>query len=65
MIVYVESNFVLELAYLQEEHEYCLTLGVGGISRYSLGTARLLHWGTVRSLGTPIQAQTRVAETNG
>jgi hypothetical protein len=23
MIVYVESNFVLELAYLQEEHESC------------------------------------------
>ena len=23
MIVYVESNFILELAYLQEEHEIC------------------------------------------
>jgi hypothetical protein len=23
MILYVESNFVLELAYLQEEHETC------------------------------------------
>jgi hypothetical protein len=23
MIVYVESNFILELAYLQEEHESC------------------------------------------
>lgn len=23
MIVYIESNFVLELAYLQEEHESC------------------------------------------
>jgi predicted nucleic acid-binding protein len=23
MIVYVESNFILELAYLQEEHENC------------------------------------------
>ena len=26
MIVYVESNFVLELAFLQEEHESCLEL---------------------------------------
>jgi hypothetical protein len=26
MIVYVESNFVLELAYLQEEHESCQTI---------------------------------------
>lgn len=26
MIVYVESNFVLELAFLQEEHENCLEL---------------------------------------
>ena len=26
MIVYVESNFVLELAFLQEEHEGCLEL---------------------------------------
>ena len=23
MIVYVESNFILELAYLQEDHENC------------------------------------------
>ena len=26
MIVYAESNFVLELAFLQEEHESCLEL---------------------------------------
>ena len=26
MIVYVESNFVLELAFLQEKHESCLEL---------------------------------------
>ena len=26
MIVYVESNFVLELAFLREEHENCLEL---------------------------------------
>ena len=26
MIVYVESNFVLELAFLQEEYESCLEL---------------------------------------
>jgi hypothetical protein len=26
MIVYVESNFVLELAFLREEHEACLEL---------------------------------------
>lgn len=26
MIVYVESNFVLELAYLQEQYEHCLAL---------------------------------------
>jgi len=26
MIVYVESNFVLELAFLQEEYERCLEL---------------------------------------
>lgn len=33
MIVYIESNFVLELAYLQEEHESCekiLTRAAGG-----------------------------------
>ncbi|PYS92225.1 MAG: hypothetical protein DMF64_09570 [Acidobacteria bacterium] len=33
MIVYIESNFVLELAYLQEEHESCeqiLALAEGG-----------------------------------
>jgi len=26
MIVYAESNFILELAFLQEEHESCVTL---------------------------------------
>ncbi len=26
MIVYVESNFILELAYLQEEHDFCIQL---------------------------------------
>ena len=26
MIVYVESNFVLELAFLQEQHESCNTI---------------------------------------
>ena len=26
MIVYVESNFVLELAFLQEEYESCMEL---------------------------------------
>ena len=36
MIVYVESNFVLELAFLQDEHEYCLTL-------LSLAESRDIH----------------------
>ncbi len=36
MIVYVESNFVLELAFLQEEHERCLAL-------LSLAESRDIH----------------------
>ncbi len=37
MIVYVESNFVLELAYLQEEHESCEeTLGLAQEGRIEL-----------------------------
>ena len=53
MIVYVESNFVLELAYLQEECEFCLEL---------LGLAesrKILLVLPVFSIGEPYEALVR------
>ena len=38
MIVYVESNFVLELAFLQEEHDSCdAIIGLAETGRVELG----------------------------
>ena len=53
MIVYVESNFVLELAFLQEEHESCLEL----LSLSESGDIRLVL--PAFSIGEPYEAWVR------
>ena len=53
MIVYVESNFVLELAYLQEEHESCSAL----LSLSESGDIRLAL--PAFSIGEPYEAWVR------
>lgn len=53
MIVYVESNFVLELAFLQEEHESCLEL-------LSLAESRDIHLALPAfSIGEPYETWVR------
>jgi predicted nucleic acid-binding protein len=53
MIVYVESNFVLELAFLQEEHESCLEL----LGLSESGDIRLVL--PAFSIGEPYEAWVR------
>lgn len=56
MIVYVESNFVLELAYLQEEYESCLAL-------LSLAESQDIHLVLPAfSIGEPYEAWVRRAK---
>lgn len=57
MIVYVESNFVLELAFLQEEHESCeelLSLSKSGDIHLVLPTF---------SIGEPYETWVRRSKT--
>lgn len=53
MIVYVESNFVLELAFMQEEHEYCEEI----ISLAEIGNIGLVL--PAFSIGEPYEAWVR------